>query len=26
VETGWTMSDPALGRTVAEAHEFRKNI
>ena len=26
VETRWTMSDPALGRTVAEAHEFRKNI
>ena len=26
VETRWTMSDPALGRTVAEAHELRKNI
>ena len=26
VETRWTMSDPALGRTVAEALRLRKNI
>jgi hypothetical protein len=26
VETRWTMSDPALGRTVAEALGLRKNI
>jgi hypothetical protein len=26
VETRCTMSDPALGRTVAEANESRKNI
>ena len=26
VETRWTMSDPALGCTVAEANGLRKNI